>query len=94
MEGVLMFFSAFLGGLFGGFLTAIFGGVVFGLIREAIGNPKQMGAAAVVLISIFGPALVYSIYAIFQNIAVALGATVSLSYFARSIFASKGTDND
>ena len=59
MQAHLLAVSAFIGGLFIGFLVFFFGGIVFGLVREGAEKPKEFGLGAIFLLLIFGPAFAY-----------------------------------
>ena len=78
----LLFLSlcSFVGGLFLGFLFHHFGAVVLSLAKEGFQRPKEFGVAAIVLIAIFLPAVVYIPNIIFGNEWVFLGACVSFGY--------------
>ena len=93
MKDAIMFFSSFIGGLFLGFLTAIIGFFVWSLIQEGFENPKGMAIPAIILLGIFGTALVYLTLIVFQSWSLLLGATISLIYLSKSLLKSGNDSN-
>jgi NhaP-type Na+/H+ or K+/H+ antiporter len=80
VQSLLLFLSAFLGGLFLGLLFFLLGGIVLSLLREGAQQPKEFGFAAIFLTAIFGPAFIYVGYIVFSNEGVVLGACLSFAY--------------
>ena len=54
MKDALLLVSSFIGGLFLGYLTAIIAFFIWSLIKESLGNPKQIAVPALILMSWFG----------------------------------------
>lgn len=86
MKDAFLIFSGFIGGLFLGYLTAIFAFFVWQLIKEGIGNPKQLAIPALFLLSIFGTALIYLTGVVFQSWPVFIGAAITFSHGTRPLF--------
>lgn len=86
MKEVALYFSAFIGGLFSGYLAAVLAFFVWGLIKEGIDTPKQMAIPAIFLLSIFGTALVYLAGFAFESWPLLLGAAITFTHGARKLF--------
>ncbi len=80
-----MILSSLIGGLFLGVLISIFLLLVWGLVKEGVGNPKEIAIPAIILLSIFGLPLVYFTGMVFEHWSLFLGAVISLSYCARAL---------
>jgi len=78
--------SAFIGGLFLGYLASILAFFVWGLIKEGFNSPKQMAIPAIFLLSIFGTALAYLAGVVFESWPVLLGAAITFAHGARKLF--------
>ena len=86
MKDVVLLLSSLAGGLFLGYLTAILAFFVWELVKEGLGNPKQMAIPAVFLLGIFGTALGYLAVVVFQSWPVFIGAAITFVYGARPLF--------
>lgn len=86
VEEVTLYFSAFIGGLFSGYLAAVLAFFVWGLIKEGIETPKQMAIPAIFLLSIFGTALVYLARIVFESWPLLLGAVITFAHGSRRLF--------
>lgn len=86
MKDAILFVSSFIGGLFLGYLAAILAFFVWSIIKEGLGNPKQMAVAALILLSMFGTALAYLVGIVFQSWVLFLGAAITFAHGARLIF--------
>lgn len=86
MKDAVLLISGFVGGLFLGYLTAIFAFFVWQLIKEGLGNPKQMAIPAIFLLSMFGTTLVYLTGVVFQSWPVFIGAAITFAHGARPLF--------
>jgi hypothetical protein len=86
MKDSVLLLSSFVGGLFLGYLVAIFAFLVWSLIKEGMGNPKQMAIPALVLLSMFGTALAYLTGIVFQSWPLFLGAVITFAHGVRPLF--------
>lgn len=86
MRDVALHFSAFIGGLFSGYLAAVLAFFVWGLIKEGVGSLKQMAIPAIFLLSIFGSALIYLAGIVFESWPLLLGAAITFAHGARKLF--------
>ena len=89
MKEAALLVSAFIGGLFLGYLVAIFMFVVWGIVKEGLDDPKQMAIPALVLLSMFGTALVYLTGGVFQSWPLFLGAAITFVHAARPLFGAE-----
>ena len=86
MKDAVLLLSGFVGGLFLGYVTAILAFFVWQLIKEGFGDPKQMAIPAIVLLGIFGIALVYLATVVFQSWPALIGAAITFTNGARPLF--------
>ena len=86
MKDVVLLVSGFAGGLFLGCLICMFAFFVWELITEGFEKPKQMAIPALFLLSMFGTAVVYLFFKVFQSWPVFIGSTITFFYCARSLF--------
>jgi len=81
-----MAFSALLGGLFSGALAGLLAFFVWSLVKEGFEEPKKMAIPALFLLSIFGTGLAYLVGVILQSWPLFIGAAISFTYVAHSLF--------
>lgn len=86
MQDAVLLLGSFAGGLFLGYLTAILSFFVLAIIKEGLGNPKQMAIPAIFLLGIFGTALAYLAVVEFQSWPVLIGAAITFIHGARPLF--------
>lgn len=89
MKEIVLHFGSFIGGLFLGYLSAVLAFFVWELIKEGLGNPKQMAIPATFLLCIFGAALAYLIGIVLESGVLLLGTAITFVYAARQLFKSE-----
>jgi hypothetical protein len=59
------------------------------LIKEGLGEPNKMAIPAILLLGIFGSALVYLTVLVFKSWPVLIGSVITFTYGVRPLFKRK-----
>ncbi len=80
MKDVVVIVSSFIAGLFSGHLAVILAYLVWGLIKEGFGKPKQRLDPGLVLFCVFVTALICLTAFLFEKWPLLIGAAITFAY--------------
>jgi hypothetical protein len=75
-------------GIITGFITSILAGATIGIAEAVISQPAQKASAAVIGL-IFGAALIFTVYIVFNDVALIISALISFLFFGQDLFSKK-----
>jgi hypothetical protein len=75
-------------GIVTGFIASILAGATIGIAEAVISQPAQKDSAAVIGL-IFGAALIFAVYAVFNDVALIISALISFLFFGQDLFSKK-----